>query len=190
MEWARCETVSAGIADQPFDVLSALLGVAVGGWLLRRGHHLVGGALAGSSLASVAYHGTATGFAAWLDAVGVGLVALAFVADARRPTPVVTTAAVALVAGLMAVDGLRVGATGLIVVVAVAAVLTGHRLDRAWLSGATGLFAVGVGAWWVAANDTLCDADGWLPLHAAWHVCVVAGVGATAMARGSLATTA
>lgn len=189
MEWARCETVTAGVADQPFDVISALLGVAVGVWLLRRGHHLVGGALAGSSLASVAYHGTGSDLAAWLDALGVVLVAFAFIVDARRTPPVVATAGALLLAVLVAVDAARIPTTGLMVAAAVVLVVVDGDLDRAAVGWATVLFAAGVGAWVLAADDDLCGPDGWFPTHAAWHLLAIAGVAAAASARRALAAT-
>lgn len=186
MDWARCEIVEIG-GVEPIDLVTAVAAVAIGLRLDRRGHRRVGWALIASGLASTAYHATATAFAGWLDAVGVVLVAFAFVVDALRWRRMTIMAVGVVLAAALVAEPLRPTVTALVVGGAVAAVLARGRVHPAAIVAAVALFGTGVIAWIIGSTDTLCSADGWFPTHAVWHLTAAAAVAVLARGRRAAA---
>jgi hypothetical protein len=87
------------------------------------------------------------------------------------------------VIGLTGPEALRPGVTAAVVLAAAVLVPARERVSRDHLAAATALFATGLLAWWAAADTSRCSADGWLPLHAVWHVTAVLAVSVLVVGR-------
>lgn len=141
---------------------------------------------------SFAFHRSPTAWASWLDATGVGLVALAWVVARiawARGWPkgrsragwgagaAVVAATVAVLPGAGA-DLLLLGLVAAASAVEVALLRAARPAGSSWLAGAGATLAAGAAIWALARRDgPWCDPESLLQGHAAWHVMAAAGLG-------------
>jgi hypothetical protein len=207
-----CERLRDGLLAQPVNALSSLAYLAAGGWVAwaarraepacRRAAVAFGLTLALTGAGSADYHGPGSPAARWLHDLGIQapllFVAVRDLADAARIGP---GGALGLQAAGVAAAGVTLAlvpgsATALAVwlagaVLAGEAVMLPRRLRSrrgrrgAWradaLAGAA-LACAGLLHVLGRSGGTLCDPDGVLQPHAAWHVLTAAALAAWARA--------
>lgn len=179
-----CERIAQGFLHQPMNAVSSLAFVVAGTAIFLHGRQRIADGImlfrlsllsmtaAAVGVGSFLFHGPMPGIARWLhDASIMALLWMLVVIAGRASGPLVPLAGVAgagLVALIPSAD-LPVSATLLAVLVALELRVRGGV--EPWRSIAMVVVVVGGAfAWLGRTSGPWCDPDGWIQLHALWHV--------------------
>lgn len=182
-----CEFIHDGAVAQPANTWTALALVATAIWVAattdRRdmGRDLVlAAAITFAGLSSFVAHATTSGIGGRLDAAAAAMVLITVAAAAVRSWPAVAWSAAA--SSLAAVAWWAPGAleaVGLVTAGLAAAAIgfthrpTGRSGTKALATAVSGI--AGLITWWLGRSGApLCDPDGPLQAHGAWHVLAAA----------------
>jgi hypothetical protein len=205
---ADCEAIHAGWLRQPVNAISSLAFVAAGIWILlrarRRGPGERGELIAFATTmlvvgaGSFVLHGPDPAWGLWFhDLSNLAAVLLVGVLDRGARQGWRTSTSGLVFAGALALLALVLGAVPsstvpiacvlvpLVVVVRLDAIRAGVRprpspRDGVWVV-ALGALALGSIAFWLGrTGSSLCDPDGFVQLHALWHVLIAIAAAAFA----------
>lgn len=167
-----CELLRTGtLLAQPVNAISALVWVALGGWLLSRRRPEYALLAAGVGVGSFVYHGPQPSGARWLHDLTIVAILISLTPGRRPALGVGAGATAALVLAFLPEAGVPLMLAAGAVVLARSRPLRPRAGAIAW--GA----AAALAAWAGRTGGPLCDPSGIVQFHGVWHVLSVVAVG-------------